>query len=329
MVNNTFLRTVHERIMDSMPELEQNTGLLTTNIEVDRYTDGILYRFKPEYGMENKYIVILAISSGATLSDVLTGIIYRLRDQIGINGNRLIIIHSNGKSKRENEIDDFLSENADLFHPDYIRLSCTGIGTRIKISLNGERPVGLATMLKKYYTGKITFIAPVAGKQFVNLEIYRDTCCECKQEINIVSGIVFPTAQLPRWDNPYWKYYNTLIPVYSLPGEYPRQIKRTVNKLREKNMNITPLVFYQDIETEENDWTVMCPHCRNVINKYEPEDHRMGYFFDLDNRRNGNLQYHTILIDANQELINLLDASSEAVPCVCYGGWVELKNIQS
>jgi hypothetical protein len=324
---NGFLEKTHKQIMGSVSELSPDTGTLTVDIAVDNSIGIVLYRFRPGYRAGKKPVVILTIASDAQMSDGIAGIVYPLIDNVGVKDDRLVIIHSDGKSKGENDIQTFLSEKADMFHPDYLRLPVSS--RNLQSSVNGQKYTGLKNILGKYYTDEIFFIGPVTGKQFVNMEIYRDICCECKQEINIVSGIVFPKAQMPQWDNPYWKYYNTLIPVYLLPNEYSKQIKRIVHTLREKNTNITPPVFYQDIETGENDWTVMCPHCRNVINKYEPEDHRMRYSFDLDNRKNGNLQYHTILIDANQALINLLDASLEAAPCVCYGGWVELKNMQS
>jgi|GEM_PF-4092458 len=324
---NEFLERGHRQIMDSMPALAPDTGILIVDIVVDKVVEGVLYRFKPAHQTKNNHVVILTISSEAQMSDPIAHIVYPLIDKIGVENERLIIIHSGGNSKHENDIQTFLEEEIDIFHSDYLRLSC--LNSSLKVSINGEKYIGLRYMLKKYYSNEISFIAPTAGKQFVNLEIYKDSCSKCKQEIRVVSGIVFPKIQMPNWNNPYWQYYNTLIPIYSLPSEYTKQIKRVVATLSEKDTKITPLIFYQDIESEENDWTVMCPHCRNVINKYEPDDNRMDYLFDLNNRLNGNLQYYTLLIDANQEIVNLLAESYESnVPHVCFGGWVESKNTQ-
>lgn len=114
--------------------------------------------------------------------------------------------------------------------------------------------------------------------------------------------------------------------MYWLPSEYSKKIKREIELLRKEDENITPLIYYQNVEIDENDWIVMCPHCKTVINPYEPTDNRMKYLFNFDARMNGNLRYHSILIDASQELINLLDEMSESTPHTCQDGWVESKN---
>lgn len=325
---NDFLVRVHKQIMGSISELAPNTGTLTIDIAVDDTIGGMLYRFKPKFQVEKTYIVILTIASDVQTSDSIAGIVYPLIDNIQAKNDRLIIIHSNGKSKQENDIQTFLSEQADMFHPNYLRLPVS-TNKALLTSVNGEKYTGLKNILKKYYSDEIVFIGPVVGKQIVNIETYKDACSICKKEIFIVSGIVFPKTQLPQWDNFYWKYYNTLIPIYSLPTEYSKQLKKEVNELRKNDSRITPLIFYQDVNAQENDWTVMCPYCNAVINKYEPEDNRSAYIPEPENRINGNLQYHPILIEASQKLINLLNESFEAnCSCVCYGGWVESKNMQ-
>lgn len=322
---NEFLERAYKQIIVSISELT-NTEALAIDVTMDNSIGG-LYRIKLK-DKTNKDIVILTISSEIEMSDNIAEIIYSLTDKVKGENGRLIIIHRSGNSKQDNDIQAFLEEKIDIFHADYLRLGCKGSGLRV--SIDGERNLGLRDMLKKYFANEIAFIAPTVGKQFVNLEIYKDSCCKCKREISVVSGIVFPKTQMPNWNNPYWQYYNTLIPIYSLPSEYAKQIKRVVATLKEKNTKITPLIFYQDIELEENDWTVMCPHCSTVINKYEPDDNRIDYLFDLNNRMNGNLRYHTLLIDADQELINLLGVGYEFnVPHVCFGGWIESKNVKS
>ncbi|MFV0362737.1 MAG: hypothetical protein ACK5LL_06570 [Suipraeoptans sp.] len=260
------------------------------------------------------------------MSDRVAGMIYPLIDSVAAKKDRLIIIHSDGRSKDANDIDTFLSEEVDVFHSDYLRLSTSC--ENLKTSINGIKYLELKNMLKKYFSGEISFVGPIAGKQSVNIEMYKDICSRCKKEISVVSGIVFPKIQMPQWDNPFWQYYNRLLPLYSLPSECSKQIKREINLLRKKNMDITPLIYYQNIEIEESNWTVMCPYCKDVIDAYEPDNKRMGYFFDFDWRMNGNLRYHSILIDAGQELINLLGEMSEPNPHAYYSGWIESKNIQ-
>jgi hypothetical protein len=325
---NEFLEKAHKQIIDSMPQLAPDTGLFTVDIIVNNVIDGMLYRFKPNHEIRMSHIVILTISSDVGIGEAMENIIYSLIDKIGINKDKLIIIHSDGNSKQENDIQAFFSDNADIFHPDYIRFSCSK--ETMKTSIDGEKYLRLDNMLKRFYSETISFVGPIAGKQSVNIEVYRDTCPRCGKEINIVSGFVFPRIQLPSWDNPFWQYYNTLIPIYQLSAEYVRQVKQEVIKLRKSNIKITPLIFYQDVEQEESGWTVMCPCCNSVIDQYSPEDNRMQYLFDKINRENGNLEYHSILINADQDLINLLNESYESnSPHVCYAGWVELKTTQS
>lgn len=325
---NEFLEKAHKQIIDSMPQLAPDTGLFIVDIIVNNVIEGMLYRFKPNHEIRSSHIVILTISSDAEISEAMENIIYSLIDKIGINKDKLIIIHSDGNSKQENDIQAFFSDNADIFHPDYIRFSCSK--EALRTSIDGEKYLRLDNMLKRFYSETISFVGPIAGKQSVNIEVYKDICSKCGKEINIVSGIVFPRIQLPSWDNLFWQYYNTLIPIYQLSAEYVRQVKQEVIKLRKSNDKITPLLFYQNVELEENGWTAKCPYCNNVIDQYSPEDDRMQYLFDKINRENGNLEYYSILIDADQDLINLLNESYESnSPHVCYAGWVELKTTQS
>lgn len=321
---NRFLERAYKQIMESIPEYVPNTGILTVDFAIDNSIGGVLYRLKP--GDKSKHIIILTISSEVKMSDSIAGIVYPLIDGVAAKKDRLIIIHSDGRSKEENDIDTFLSEEADMFHPDYLRLP-TSRGN-LRTSINGIKYTGLKNILRKYFFSEITFVGPTARKQSVNIEIYKDTCSICKKEISVVSGIVFPKIQMPRWDNPFWQYYNGLLSLNLLPGEYSKQIKREIELLRKKDSNLTPLIYYQDVEKNESDWTVMCPHCKTVVNPYEPDDNRMGYLFDFDGRMNGSLQYHPILIDARQELINLLGEMSESTPHAYHGGWIESKNIQ-
>lgn len=321
---NRFLERAHKQIMESISEYVPNTGVLTVDFAIDNSTGGMLYRLKPED--KAKHIIILTISSGIKMSDSISGMVYPLIDNVAAKKDRLIIIHSDGRSKDENDIESFLLEEADMFHPGYLRLPTSR--ANLRTSINGVRYTGLKNMLRKYFSGEITFVGPAARKQSVNIEIYKDTCSICEKDISVVSGIVFPKIQMPQWDNPFWQYCNRLLPLYSLPNEYSKQIKEEVEFLRKKDINITSLIYYRDVGIEESDWTVMCPHCKNVIHPYEPEDKRMDYLFDFGGRMNGNLRYHSILIDAGQELINLLGEGAESNPHAYHGGWIESKNTQ-
>lgn len=321
---NKFLEKTDKLIMESISEYVPNTGILTADFTIDNSIGGILYRLKPIN--KARHITILTISSNVNMNGSVAGMVYPLIDNVAANKDCLIIIHSDGKSIKENGIQTFLSEEVDLFHPDYLRLP-TSI-ENLKTSIDGIKYLGLKTMLRKYFFGEISFVALTVRKQSVNIEIYKDTCDICNKEIFVVSGIVFPKVQLPQWNNPFWQYYCSLIPVYWLPSEYSRLIKSEIELLRKDDNNITPLIYYQDVEIDKSDWTVMCPHCKTVINPYEPIDNRMKYLLNFDARMNGNLKYHSILIDASQDLINLLDKMSESTPHTCQGGWVESENVQ-
>lgn len=321
---NEFLKRVHKQIIASMPKLALDTGLLTVDMLVGNEIEGALYRFEPEHNAKKNNIVILTISSEAQISKVIGSTIYSLIDIIKEKNDRLIIVHSSGKSKQENEIKTFLSEKIDVFSPNYLRLPC--MKSNLKVSIDGKKYFELNNLLKKYYSNEIAFIAPIIGKQSVNIETYKDNCFHCKLEIDVVSGIVFPKTQMSELKHPYWKYYNILIPIYSLPREYSNQLKKAVNTLRRRNTNISPLVFYKDVELDEKGWTVMCPHCKHVINKYELNDNRMMHLFDTESRMNGNLLYYPMWINASQKLINLLNGGCEATPYVCCGGWIDTKD---
>lgn len=323
---NRFLERTHKHVMESISRYAPNTGLLTVDFTIDNSIGGLLYRLQPKNRNKAKYITILIISSEIKMSDHVAGMVYPLIDGVAAKKDRLIIIHSDGSSKDENDIDTFLSEEVDVFQPDYLRLptSCENL----KTSIDGIKYLELKNMLKKYFSGEISFIGPIAGKQSVNIETYKNICGVCEREIAVVSGIVFPKIQMPQWDNPFWQYYNRLLPLYALPCEYSQQIKREVNLLIKKDIDITPLIYYQNVEIEKSNWTVMCPHCKTVIDPYEADNKRMGYLYDFGGRMNGNLRYHSILIDAGQELINLLGEMSEPNPHAYHSGWLESKNIQ-
>lgn len=320
---NDFLAKAHKQIMDSISQYAPCAGLLTVDFAVDDSIGAMVYGLKPGKGNQ-KQIVILTVSSQIEMSDSLAAMVFPLIDSTSNGNNRLIVIHSDGKSKQENDIYAFLSEKADMFHPGYLRLWVSP--GNLQTTINGERYAGLRNILRKYFSGEIAFTGPVAGKQQVNIEIYKDICRRCKKEIAVVSGIVFPKIQMPQWNNPFWQYYNALLPLHLLPGTYCRQIKKEVEGLRKEDTGVTPLIYYQDVEAGENNWTVMCPHCKGVIHPYEPEDKRMDYLLDFNGRMNGNLRYHPVLTDADQELIDLLDAGVEFNPHACYAGWGEVES---
>lgn len=323
---NKFLEEVHKQIMESISRYAPNTGLLTVDFTIDNSIGGLLYRLQPKNRNKAKYITILIISSEVKMSDSVAGMIYPLIDSVATKKDRLIIIHSDGRSKNENDIDTFLSEEVDVFHPDYLRLST--LCENFQTSINGIKYLELKNVLKKYFLGEISFIGPIAGKQSVNIEMYKDICCICKKDIAVVSGIVFPKIQMPQWNNPFWQYYNRILPLYTLPSECSKQIKKEIELLRKKDISITSLIYYQHVEIDESNWTVMCPHCKAVIKPYEPDNKRMDYLHDFGGRMNGNLRYHSILIDAAQELIDLLGEMSEPNHHAYDSGWLESKNIQ-
>ncbi len=324
---NTFLDEVKIHIKSSMSEKFKASELLSCNIGLNTIANAMLYGVTFKYNRIIKRVSLLVIPPQTKIDSSLEKQLIDLRDNTIELDVNLIVIHSEDDTKSSNDIEIFLSEHLDVFNPNYIRLACRKAKT-LKTTIDGGKYLQLDNMLKNFYSDKIVFVGPRIGKQKVNLEIYKDRCNECKKEIHIVSGIVFPNIPLPTWNNFLWQYYNTLLPIYSIPKNYIKQIKQEVNKLKEANSKITPLIFYQNIECEEDDWTVMCPYCNSVIHKYYLEDKRMDYLHTMDSRISGDLHYHSVFIDADQVLINRVDDGGEFSPHSCLAGWTESKKIR-
>jgi len=270
-------------------------------------------------------IQVIALSEAFTLTAELENHLTTLRDELGSREELLVVISVQETFMEGNDLTDFIDGSLKADSPYFLSL-CLYRDQAFKTTVDGEIFEDLHRVIRDVWTGWIGFNGPTTGLQQVNIELMRDACWKCHRPMQTVTGLVFPDRQLDSWDNDSWLYFNQLIPLSALADKYALAVQAFAGNRRKRDPMVTPVAYRYSRTTGPSYWAAGCPHCNALRGDFYVHEARTAYLFELTSRSNGDLEYASILLDADRELIALLGAGSEACPHTCIMGWSRLLN---
>lgn len=282
---------------------------------------------------QTKVINILVLPVSLELDDYIESQLISLRDSILSRGYILIII-SEDETQSLGYTGQFIEDNLEIASPDILWIRCIR-DQDYKASINWSDSEELHVIIRNFWIGRLCFEGPIPGWQQVNLELMRAECRNCHKPIKVVTGIVFPDRQLERWDNHDWLYYNQIIQLSEIDDEHIRVIQRHVDQLILKGPSITPINNLYTPADEEYGCddklyaAAICPFCNAPLEDMQVAEDRMEYLFSTQSRIDGNLEYHSIKLHVDQELIETLKFGGEGCNHTRFLGWVKWLDIPS
>lgn len=269
---------------------------------------------------KSKLINILVLDTAFPIDGQSKKEILNLRNYIISKDCVLIVICQQEKSDFHNDISGFVTEWINIDSPNYYSISSC-LNKNFRTTIDGEIFEDLNIVIHDIWSGKLKFSGPKIGTQQVNLEIMKDECWKCNRNMKTVTGIVFSNRQLDEWTNSDWLYYNQLVSLSSLNSKQAQVIKDFVETLRLDDDLITPVDYRYSNTIKSKYWAAACPHCNSLRGNFYVTDDRMQYLHDLKSRINHNLQYYSIELNVDNELIETLSNGYEGCPHTCIMGW--------
>ena len=273
---------------------------------------------------KSKMINILALQSDFLLDENIEEQLVKLRNNILSENNLLVVICEQVSPDDDNEVTAFVSESLKIDNPNFFCMSCYADNDWMT-TIDGENMEDLHEVIHDIWSGILRFSGPTLGKQNVNIELMSEECVRCKKKIITVTGIVFPDIQSDKWDNENWQYYNQLVPLTALNTKYTQKLKKFIDELRVNDQSITSLDYKVNDLIDSKYLTAACPYCNSVRGDFYVSDYRMHYLHDLTSRISKDLQYHSIELDVDNELIETLSAGQELCAHACIMEWERIK----
>ncbi|NHA03244.1 hypothetical protein G7092_05545 [Mucilaginibacter sp. HC2] len=269
---------------------------------------------------EQKLANILILPLSLNLDVAQESALLKLRDYILSEGCLLMVISEEAAALQLGNTGVFISEKLQVHSPDFMWITCCG-DKQNQTTFDGINYESLHVVFGSLWEGTLSYQGPKEGFKQVNLEIMRDHCWKCKQEMKTVTGIVFPDRQLENWDNVDWRYYNDMLSLYHIKGDTANLIGNFVDVLRQNDETITPVSFRFSNTIQENYCASSCPYCDALQGNYYVNDKRIDLLHSLECRMDGNLSYYAIGLNIDQYLLKCLYAGAEVCDHSTFGGW--------
>ena len=271
-------------------------------------------------GERSRLVNILVLPMALTLDEYMEAQIIKLRDYILSKNCLLIVINEDTHANSLGNTGVFIEEDLLVDCSEFLWLQCS-LEKNHKTSLDSTIFEDLSGVIRSIWLGEIGYIGPKMGLQQVNLELMEDQCWSCKRVMKTVSGIVFPNRQLERWNNGDWLYYNQLLPLSKITGYNAGAIAEYVGGLRKKDATITPVGDRYSKTIRATYVAASCPYCNALRGDFHVGDYRTQFLHSLDSRREGCLEYHSISLRVDQEMIVALQSGYEGCDHTCGMGW--------
>lgn len=263
---------------------------------------------------------ILVLTEDSRIDDRAEDQLTRLRDYILSRNCLFVVISENENAGLLSDTGIFIEECLYRQSPHFLWLQCAKDQqhqTRISYDRNEE----LHVVLRDLWKNNIRYSGPELGIQHVNLELMADQCWKCHAEMKTVTGIVFPDKQLKSWDNSNWKYYNQLIPLAEIEGENAAVIKDYTEKLMRGDYSVTPVGVKYSQTVKASYLAASCPYCGALRGNHYVSETRTDYLHTLESRFDGSLEYHSINLHVDEELLECMRSGYEGCDHTCIAGW--------
>lgn len=317
-MNTDFEKVVEREILKAL-----STGyrMIPDNKLLGRFPCKIKYAFHSlKTNGSNTLINILVLPLNITLDEKIESQLTQLRDYIISKECMFIVICEDESSYNMGDTAIFVSEQLDLYNPNYFSLICTE-DEDFKVILDADNYENISSIIHDIWTGKLTYYGADIGLQIVNLEVMRDECWKCHALMKTVTGIVIPNKKLLSWDNPYWSYFNHIVPICELDDVDIEQIIPVVERIRCKDPFITPIEYRYSQTVNDRYWAAICPHCGVLRGALYIEEDRRNLALTLDSRINHSLEYFSFEMIVRQTLLNKIGKGWEDFPCTCMMEW--------
>lgn len=269
---------------------------------------------------KSKLINILVLPLSLRLDGNIESQLIKLRDYILSRDCLFIVINEEEEAGSLADIGQFIEENLFIDNPNFLWIICSR-DKGYKTSIEWQAFEDLNMVIHDLWDGTLHYAGPKIGLQQVNLELIQDNCWKCNKIMKTVTGVVFPNKQLRYWNNVDWLYYNQLLPLSKLDSNNIQLIQQYVAQLRMRDAIITPLGDRYSHTVQESYFAASCPHCNALRGDFHVADYRMQFLHSLKSRINGQLEYHSIQLEIDQELINTLRDGYESCNHTCGIGW--------
>ncbi|WP_188938337.1 hypothetical protein [Puia dinghuensis] len=264
------------------------------------------------------YVLVLPYS--LFLTKEIKDQIIALRDAVFAQNDLLVVISEEKGAWELGDVGEFVWRLLPIDSPNSLWIVCKRDRQR-KATIDRRGFCDLYDFIRLLYEGAMEFSAPTVGINNVCMEIMLDICPKCQQLMKTFTGIVFPDRQLDRWDNGDWHYYNTIItPAFMKPAN-AWAIWKYIHRLRKRDRCITPVGYRYSKNLEQIVFTAICPHCKAHRVEHKWYNIRESHMGTHNSRMLGLLEYHSISLNVNLEIIKFLTHGYEPGPHTCPSGW--------
>ena len=266
-------------------------------------------------------INILVLPKPIKIDDDAEDQLRNLRDYILSKNCLLVVISENESADAWGEVSIFVSESLYKNNANFLWLQCSE-EKRYQTTVDYEVLEDLHVVLRDLWKGKLKYEGPRAGYQQVNLELMEDECWKCSAEMKTVTGIVFPDRQLGNWANAEWRYYNQHLSLSNFEGKNAEVLKQYVDQLRLTDDNITPIGSKYSHTIKSSYLAASCPYCNSLRGDHYVSEERIGYLHSLETRFDGSLEYHSIRLHIDDDLLDSWHSGYEGCDHTCEAGWL-------
>lgn len=317
-MNTDFEKVIEREIMRALPI---GYGMMPDNKLLGRFPYKIRYAFHSLKRNGCKTLInVFVLPSNITLDENIESQIIQLRNYIISKGCMFIVICEDDGRHYMNDTAIFVLEQLDLYNSNYFSLICNEDDS-FKVTLDRDNYENISSIIHDIWAGKLTYYGADIGQQIVNLEVMRDECWKCHALMKTVTGIVIPNKKLLSWDNPYWSYFNHMVPICELNDIDIEQIIPVVERIRCREPFITPIEYRYSQTANDSYWTAICPHCGALRGAFYIEEDRRNLALTLDSRINHSLEYFSFEMIVRQTLLNKIGKGWEDFPCTCMMEW--------
>ncbi len=229
-------------------------------------------------------------------------------------------------SENNDEASIFVSEELQIINPFFLSATYL-IENQTPLIELFECKLLFSKVITSIFSNDLYYYGPQIGYNRVGIELIKDNCWKCKNEIFSVTGIVIPNKKVNNWKLEDWNYFHTNLNLKDLPIDLTKMIKDKVEyyKLNYKQ-NVTSIMNNYSNTMKLKYPSATCPYCNKMRGDFYLNEKRMDFMHNLgDNINKNNLIYIGLDCKLEQKTLNKLNngfiSNTEVI------GWYLNKNI--
>lgn len=207
----------------------------------------------------------------------------------------------------------FVEENLNLINPKFLS-SRYCLEDSVPLIEFYEAKVSFLILIESLFEKGIYYYGPKPGYNRIGIELMKDECWNCGQEMLSVTGVVFPNKQVKNWKEEDWNYFHSNLNLSDLPNSLVLKIKDKVEYYRENYQSKACLIEQNFSNTMKSKyWSTTCPSCKKMRGNFHLNDKRIDCLHDFSQSiYSGDLRYLGLDCQIDQKTLNKLNSRVES-----------------